>query len=237
MFEVLSLSIFKARKKIIRVIDSDSISCISCIETLYYCLFSSMPAICQIGEVNPALQILDVWGDNATKCCLPTCKQFECGEGFLPYTECAFRCLQPHICLYCRQCYCPNMVRPACDIIDSGRGEKDNVTSQSNTACCMPVFASAECQSSLNDIPIGFKIAHVLVDVQYVDYLLPLCWHRNRCAVDFWIQIAQKLSFAAHVQRRCNSSLARPVRATAAVPPRAWWKSQMPRKWVERMTR
>lgn len=53
MFEVLS--IFKAHKKIIRVIDSDSISCISCIETLYYCLFSSMPAICQIGEVNPAL--------------------------------------------------------------------------------------------------------------------------------------------------------------------------------------
>lgn len=95
-------------------------------------------------------------------------------------------------CLYFRECYCPNIVRPACDIIDSGRGEKDNVTSQSNTACCMPVFASAECQSSLNDIWISFKIAHVLVDVQYVDYLLPLWWHRNRCAVDFWIQIRSR---------------------------------------------
>lgn len=110
-------------------------------------------------------------------------------------------------CLYCRQCYCPNIVRPACDIIDSGRGEKDNVTSQSNTACCMPVFASAECQSSLNDIPISFKIAHVLVDVQYVDYTC--CHYDDIVIVVQWIFESKSLK-GCHSLRMCSVGVTAP---------------------------
>ena len=180
---------------------------------------------------------MPIQGDNATQCCLATCKQWTCNatEGWLPYPECAFSCFlwakgqvpsTSRLSTWSTYISSPMVIWLMLQTISIRKMIR-------NQRLCLVWFETANQHCTTTAVDCGYINGLLMIIMGIgstykvvIGHLLPFSmWNRQPTPWPGAPKTTPRVPATAF-------AACQPARNTAAALPRAWWRFQRPKRWV-----